>query len=58
LVQHVDLKDKSIICKESFKGDHIKIKDIQQNSAGTKYAVMFFDDGFFKIRTFGQEVKD
>jgi len=57
-VQHIGLKDKEIICKESFSGEFIKVKDVQQNAAGTKYAVMFFDDGLFKIRTFGQETRN
>lgn len=28
------------------------MKDIEQNADGTKYAIAFFDNGYFKVRTF------
>ena len=28
------------------------MKDVEQNSAGTKYAIAYLDDGLFKLRTF------
>ena len=33
--------------------NYIKAKDVEQNSAGTKFMVTYYDDGFFKLRTFG-----
>ena len=36
------------------KNQYIKCKDIEQNSEGTKYALAYYDDGKFRIRTFGR----
>jgi len=32
--------------------DYIKLKEIEQNSTGKKYALVYFNDGMFKLRTF------
>jgi hypothetical protein len=34
------------------ENSYIKMKDIEQNSNGSKFALAFIDDGIFKIRTF------
>ena len=31
------------------------MKDVEQNSAGKKYAIAYFDDGNFKLRVFDKE---
>ena len=31
---------------------YIKVKEVQQNDKGDKYALAYFDDGKFKLRTF------
>jgi hypothetical protein len=31
------------------------MKDVEQNSDGSKFAVAYIDDGRFKIRVFGKE---
>ena len=44
--------------EEKVGGDpsqYIKLKDIEQNSRGDKFAMAYFDDGKFRIRTFGRE---
>lgn len=33
--------------------DYIKIKEVEQNSSGTKFATVYFNDGKFRLRTFG-----
>jgi hypothetical protein len=33
---------------------YIKLKEVEQNSAGDGFAIAYFDDGNFKIRTFGE----
>jgi hypothetical protein len=33
---------------------YIKCKEIEQNMAGDKYAVIYLDNGVFKLRTFGK----
>lgn len=35
--------------------DYIKIKEVEQNSDGTKYAITYLNDGKFKMRNFGKE---
>ena len=32
--------------------NYIKLKEVEQNNEGTKYAIGFMDDGKFRIRTF------
>jgi len=39
---------------EEFSGTYIKIYNIVQNHAGTKYGVIYFDDGDWRVRTFGK----
>ena len=34
---------------------YIKMKDVEQNSTGDKYATCYIDDGHFKMRVFGKE---
>lgn len=34
--------------------NYIKLKEIEQNSDGTIFAVAYLDDGLFKVRTFGE----
>lgn len=34
---------------------YIKMKDIEQNSEGTRYCAVYYDDGVFKLRTFGRD---
>ena len=32
---------------------YIKVKEIEQNSTGTNFAVVYLDDGIFKLRVLG-----
>jgi hypothetical protein len=34
---------------------YIKMKEVAQNEVGDKYALVYFDDGKFKLRTFGRD---
>ena len=34
---------------------YIKMKDVEQNSTGDKFAACYIDDGVFKLRVFGKE---
>ena len=48
--------DLEITFNESYGGHHdsyIKMKDVEQNSVGNQYCVVYYDDGLFKIRVFG-----
>jgi len=31
--------------------DYIKMKEVEQNPAGTKFALCYYNDGEFKVRT-------
>ena len=48
--------DDGIQCfEESFTGNYVKMKEVEQNSSGNKFVVTYFDDGVFKLRSFGKE---
>ena len=47
--------------EEKVGGHHdsyIKLKEIEQNDAGTKFAIAYMDDGRFRIRIFGEENRE
>ena len=58
LVKMYDLETYQMKFEESFKGTYIKLKEVEQNQSGKFYAVVFVDDGVFKMRTFGQVTRD
>ena len=35
------------------ENNYIKAKDVEQNFSGTKFMIAYYDDGIFKLRTFG-----
>lgn len=37
---------------------YVKVKEVEQNHTGTKFAVVYMDDGKFRLRTFGKESRD
>lgn len=39
------------------KSSYIKIKEIEQSEDGTRFAAVYFDDGKFKLRTFGSQTR-
>ena len=36
---------------------YIKLKEVEQNADGTKFAVAYYNDGYFKLRTFGTKTR-
>ena len=54
LVRDEDYK----ICFEEHIGgnpeQYIKVKEVEQNSDGNLFACVYFDDGLFRLRTFGK----
>lgn len=36
---------------------YIKVKEVEQNASGTRFACAYFDDGLFKFRTFGKTTR-
>ena len=36
------------------KDSYIKLKEVEQNSAGNEYAIIYNDDGVWYMRTFGK----
>ena len=57
-VKMYDLETYEQTFEECFFGKYIKIKEVEQNATGTLFAVVFIDDGVFKLRTFGKEIRD
>ena len=54
-VRMYDLESFEQVFEEQYGGqstDYIKMKEIEQNSAGNKYALAYNNDGNFRIRTF------
>ena len=41
--------------EESFNGNYVKMKEVEQNASGNKFVVTYFDDGVFMMRSFGKE---
>tara|TARA_B110000285_G_C14966021_1_gene534117 strand:- start:390 stop:539 length:150 start_codon:yes stop_codon:yes gene_type:complete len=37
------------------KGSYIKLKELEQNSTGKEYAIIYNDDGVWFMRNFGKE---
>ena len=36
------------------ESDYVKLKEVEQNSNGTLFAITYSNDGVFKVRTFGE----
>lgn len=56
-----ELNDYSLSFDEQIGGDpeqYIKVKRVEQNRAGTKFACAYLDDGKFRLRVFGTEKRD
>lgn len=52
------LDDYETCFEEEIKGDYIKVKKVEQNRSGTKFACVYIDDGKFRMRIFGTETRD
>lgn len=50
-----DLEEYETTFEEEIAGDYIKVNKIAQNRSGTKFAVVYLDDGRFRMRVFGKE---
>ena len=63
-VKQYDLEDYTMTFEEKIAGGYIKLKEVEQNSNGSKFAIVYNDDGVFYLRTFGktnrtdQEIKE
>ena len=59
IVQY-NLETTCLTFKEKFGGkpeSYIKMQEIIQNNKGDLYAVAYYDNGYFKIRTFGKQTR-
>jgi hypothetical protein len=57
-IQMFDLESYKKTFEEKIGGgsdDFIKIKEVEQNSKGNKYALTYLNDGKFKMRNFDKE---
>lgn len=46
------LKTHELIHEEKLEGDCIKAKEVEQNADGSQFAIMYLDDGRFRLRFF------
>lgn len=56
-VKQYDLESYEMTFEEKIGGndtDYIKLKEVEQNSNGKKYAIVYFNDGKFRLRSFGR----
>jgi hypothetical protein len=56
-VKQYNLETYAITFEEKIGGledSYIKLKEVEQNAAGNKFAITYLDDGIFKLRTFGE----
>ena len=56
-VRQYDLESYEMTFSEQIGGgqdQYIKLKEVEQNSNGKKYAIVYNDDGHFYLRTFGK----
>jgi hypothetical protein len=54
-VKMYDLESYELEFEEKVGGnsdDYIKLKEVEQNSKGNKFAIVYFNDGKFRLRTF------
>jgi len=59
-VKMYNLADKTQGFEEKIGGtptSYIKLKEVEQNAAGDGFAIAYFDDGNFRIRTFGEATR-
>ena len=55
-IKFYNLESKKQIFEEKIGGgdtQYIKVKEVEQNAKATKFAIAYFDDGKFFLRTFG-----
>ena len=57
-VKMYDLESYEMTFEEKIGGkpeSYIKLKDVEQNAIGSKFAITYFDDGKWRLRVFGKE---
>jgi hypothetical protein len=56
-IKMYSMETQEIQFEEKISGNYIKLKDVESNAKSTKFAVVFNDDGVFKLRTFGRDTR-
>lgn len=59
-VKQYSLETYALTFEEQIGGgpeQYIKLKEVEQNAKGNKYAIAYMDDGLFYIRTFGKTTR-
>ena len=57
-IKMYDLETYELSFEEKVGGkpdSYIKVKEVEQNFAGNHYAIVYIDDGNFRLRTFGKK---
>ena len=55
VIKQYSLDTSEIMFVEHYRGTYIKMKEIEQNSDGNKYCIVYMDDGVWKLRIFDKE---
>jgi hypothetical protein len=59
-IKQYSLESYALTFEEKIGGgdkNYIKAKDIEQNSAGDKFMLVYYDNGLFKLRSFGVKTR-
>ena len=59
-IKQYSLESYALTFEEKIGGNeinYIKAKDVEQNSNGTKFMIVYYDDGYFKFRNFGETTR-
>lgn len=52
IIKMYDIDTGELMFEEWISGTYIKVKEVEQNQSGTKFALVYNDDGVFKLRIF------
>ena len=58
VIKQYSLDTSEIMFVEHFRGTYVKMKEIEQNSDGTKYCIVYMDDGVWKLRIFNKDQRE
>lgn len=56
-IKMYEMETQNLCFEEEISGNYIKMKDVETNLKSTMFAIVFFDDGVFKLRTFGRDTR-
>lgn len=56
-IKMYNLETFEILFQEEVRGDYIKMKEVETNHSCSQFAVVYNDNGVFRLRTFGRNTR-